>query len=97
MSCNQLLDTPEILKARVQAMEGPALIEAIEKFGREVVGPGAVARGAEMITYRSAGVDIDAGKELVETIKPMCKRTKRAGNAYCQYFVVSAYMLATSH
>jgi phosphoribosylformylglycinamidine cyclo-ligase len=31
------------------------------------------------ITYRDAGVDIDAGDELVERIKPHAKRTFRAG------------------
>src|SRR3977135_298519 len=29
------------------------------------------------ITYRDAGVDIDAGDELVERIKPIVKRTQR--------------------
>ena len=29
------------------------------------------------ITYRDAGVDIDAGDELVERIKPLVKRTQR--------------------
>ncbi len=29
------------------------------------------------LTYRDAGVDIDAGDELVERIKPMVKRTMR--------------------
>jgi len=31
------------------------------------------------LTYKSAGVDIDAGEALVEKIKPMCKATKRNG------------------
>jgi phosphoribosylformylglycinamidine cyclo-ligase len=31
------------------------------------------------LTYRDAGVDIDAGDELVERIKPYAKRTMRAG------------------
>ena len=31
------------------------------------------------ITYKSAGVDIDAGEALVEAIKPMCKATRRPG------------------
>ena len=29
------------------------------------------------LTYRDAGVDIDAGDELVERIKPLAKRTLR--------------------
>src|SRR5688572_3232423 len=31
------------------------------------------------ITYRDAGVDIDAGNALVEAIKPLAKATARAG------------------
>lgn len=31
------------------------------------------------LTYRDAGVDIDAGDALVSTIKPFAKKTKRAG------------------
>lgn len=33
----------------------------------------------ESLTYAAAGVDIDAGNELVERIKPAAARTKRAG------------------
>ena len=29
------------------------------------------------LTYKDAGVDIDAGNELVERIKPLVKRTRR--------------------
>ncbi|WFD36327.1 hypothetical protein MCUN1_003206 [Malassezia cuniculi] len=36
-------------------------------------------RAAEGLTYASAGVDIDAGNELVELIKPMAKSTQRTG------------------
>jgi phosphoribosylformylglycinamidine cyclo-ligase len=32
--------------------------------------------GAKPITYRDAGVDIDAGDELVERIKPLARRTR---------------------
>ena len=31
------------------------------------------------LTYRDAGVDIDAGEALVEAIKPEAKRTMRQG------------------
>ncbi|HEX7012157.1 MAG TPA: phosphoribosylformylglycinamidine cyclo-ligase, partial [Steroidobacteraceae bacterium] len=31
----------------------------------------------EPITYKDAGVDIDAGEELVERIKPLVKRSMR--------------------
>lgn len=70
-------DTAETLKAKVQALEGAALIQAIEKFGKEEIGP--VSGTTETLTYKSAGVDIDAGEALVEAIKPMCKRTRRPG------------------
>ena len=33
--------------------------------------------GSGILTYRDAGVDIDAGDELVERIKPAVKRTQR--------------------
>ncbi|KAG8462548.1 hypothetical protein KFE25_010373 [Diacronema lutheri] len=35
--------------------------------------------GRSPITYAQAGVDIDAGDELVQRIKPACKRTHRPG------------------
>jgi len=35
--------------------------------------------GSRSLTYRAAGVDIDAGERLVENIKPFAKRTMRAG------------------
>ena len=31
------------------------------------------------VTYRDAGVDIDAGNRLVEAIKPLARATRRAG------------------
>ena len=31
------------------------------------------------LTYRDAGVDIDAGNALVEAIKPLVRATRRAG------------------
>ena len=37
------------------------------------------SRSASPLTYRDAGVDIDAGDALVERIKPFAKRTMRAG------------------
>ncbi len=35
--------------------------------------------GGEPLTYRAAGVDIDAGDALVEAIKPLARTTRRAG------------------
>lgn len=37
------------------------------------------ARETQGMTYAAAGVDIDAGNELVERIKPLAKSTQRAG------------------
>lgn len=37
-------------------------------------------KGENGLTYADAGVDIDAGNELVERIKPAAKRTQRAGS-----------------
>ena len=61
-------DTAETLKAKVQALEGPAFIEAIDKYCRGTV-----------ISYADAGVSIDAGNTLVDVIKPFCKATRRPG------------------
>lgn len=68
-------ETAESLKAKVQPLEGQALIQAIELFAQGVIGPAA----KEVITYRTAGVDIDAGEALVDLIKPHCKSTVRSG------------------
>lgn len=77
-------DTPESLKARVQALEGACFISAIEQFGTESIGPHAPggtggAHASGIITYADAGVNIDAGESLVQRIKPFCKATQRAG------------------
>jgi phosphoribosylamine--glycine ligase/phosphoribosylglycinamide formyltransferase/phosphoribosylformylglycinamidine cyclo-ligase/phosphoribosylamine--glycine ligase/phosphoribosylformylglycinamidine cyclo-ligase len=66
-------DSPESLKARVQAMEGPLFVRAIEHIRTNT------GSGKEVITYRAAGVDIDAGEALVDAIKPACKATRRPG------------------
>jgi phosphoribosylformylglycinamidine cyclo-ligase len=41
--------------------------------------PPARASGGDGLTYRAAGVDIDAGEALVEQIKPLARATARAG------------------
>lgn len=61
-------DTAETLKAKVQHLEGPAFVEAIQSHIK-----------GKVISYADAGVDIDAGNNLVEMIKPYCKATRRAG------------------
>lgn len=72
---NLLVDTPDTLKARVQELEGEAFIEVIQKFRDNEIGPhfrnGLPNQHA--ITYKGAGVDIDAGEALVDRIKPFCK------------------------
>mmetsp|Transcript_11843 Transcript_11843/g.35574 ORF Transcript_11843/g.35574 Transcript_11843/m.35574 type:complete len:1009 (+) Transcript_11843:30-3056(+) len=87
--------TPQALKDRVQPMEGPLLIEAIRRFAAGDAGERFVPRpdllldddqnlettrdDDEVTTYRSAGVDIDAGNALVERIKPLAAATKVPG------------------
>lgn len=69
-------DTAESLKARVQPEEGPAFIAAVQKYCQKhniSTGTG------KAFTYADAGVDINAGNDLVEIIKPLCKSTRRPG------------------
>jgi phosphoribosylformylglycinamidine cyclo-ligase len=42
-------------------------------------GRGDAAKANEHLTYRAAGVDIDAGDALVEAIKPLARATRRSG------------------
>eukprot|EP00903_Cladosiphon_okamuranus_P006939 g6753.t1 len=77
-------ETPESLKAKVQAKEGPAFLKAMAQFmkqgraGGTRLPPPPPPSGKGM-SYKDAGVDIDAGNSLVERIKPACKSTRRAG------------------
>ena len=82
-------DTPLSLKARVQALEGPALCDAVSKLvadvraGRDAAVAASTSSSdgtaAAALTYASAGVSIDAGNALVDDIKPLAKATNRAG------------------
>jgi hypothetical protein len=80
-------ETVESLKAKVQALEGDTFVRAVGLFRDGKVGPyspvGSVdvkaKKALEILTYRGAGVDIDAGEALVEAIKPYCKATRRSG------------------
>lgn len=75
-------DTPDSLKAKVQQLEGMAYIQAIQMFIIGKIGP-SLGKGScsasSVLTYRAAGVDIDAGEALVDRIKPFCKATIRSG------------------
>jgi phosphoribosylformylglycinamidine cyclo-ligase len=46
---------------------------------RDMVAQDASGPANEPLTYRAAGVDIDAGDALVEAIKPLARATRRAG------------------
>ena len=46
-------------------------------FPRTVVGDASMSNVLSPLTYKEAGVDIDAGDQLVENIKPFAKRTMR--------------------
>ncbi|TDH73663.1 hypothetical protein CCR75_007939 [Bremia lactucae] len=78
MKCSVLThDTPETLKARVQQLEGAAFLHAI-KLAQTGLLRKSKAETKEM-TYADSGVSIDAGNELVNRIKPLCKSTIRVG------------------
>lgn len=62
-------ETAESLKVKVQALEGPAFVEAIKSYMKQ----------RAVVSYSDAGVSIDAGSNLVEMIKPFCKATRRPG------------------
>jgi len=87
-------ESPDTLKAKVQRLEGEALIEAIQLFQQQLKQQHVVEvakrqkhrderktkpDSQDHVTYRSAGVDIDAGNLLVERIKPFTKATARPG------------------
>lgn len=65
----ELDETVDSLKAKVQPLEGPAFVEAIQMYCRQ----------GKTISYADAGVSIDAGNKFVDVIKPLCKATRRSG------------------
>ena len=72
-------ETPETLKAKVQNLEGHAMLEAIKLFQATTLATTSTEKEKERVTYGSAGVDIDAGDRFVEKIKPLAKSTARTG------------------
>eukprot|EP01127_Copromyxa_protea_P014504 TRINITY_DN4050_c0_g1_i1.p1 TRINITY_DN4050_c0_g1~~TRINITY_DN4050_c0_g1_i1.p1 ORF type:complete len:993 (+),score=204.87 TRINITY_DN4050_c0_g1_i1:15-2993(+) len=75
--CNVTKDeTPDTLKAKVQALEGECLVEIVRKVQRRDLHP----QSSVSVTYKDAGVDIEAGDDLVDRIKPFCKATSRPGS-----------------
>ena len=81
-------DTVETLRGRVQAQEGPTFKEAIQGFRDRVMLQGEALEDwwthwgttdKLTLTYRDAGVNIDAGDALVQRIKPLCRATNRPG------------------
>jgi hypothetical protein len=75
-------ETVETLKAKVQALEGECLVEVVRKLQRQDL-KGRREEGGRKeggATYKEAGVDIEAGDDLVENIKPFCKGTARKGS-----------------
>jgi len=69
-------DSAEDLKQRVQQLEGAAFVEAVRLLHASLI---LEEQQAQPLTYKAAGVDIDAGEELVARIKPHCKATVRPG------------------
>jgi phosphoribosylamine--glycine ligase/phosphoribosylglycinamide formyltransferase/phosphoribosylformylglycinamidine cyclo-ligase/phosphoribosylamine--glycine ligase/phosphoribosylformylglycinamidine cyclo-ligase len=69
-------DTTESLKHKVQHLEADALVECILDFRNKRAIP---CDHPQALTYKAAGVDINAGESLVQRIKPFCKATMRIG------------------
>jgi phosphoribosylformylglycinamidine cyclo-ligase len=68
------------MASKDRSMDGSSLSGKREPSARS--GKGAPAARSELnehLTYRDAGVDIDAGEALVEAIKPLANATRRAG------------------
>ena len=70
-------ETSESLKAKVQALEQLALLEAIYMYQQGRLPYEMMTKKG--VTYSESGVDTAKGDSLVERIKPVCKATKRPG------------------
>ena len=79
------MDMYAVATRQVQAKEGPAFLKAMAQFvkqggaARTSLPPPPAPSSGKGMSYKDAGVDIDAGNSLVERIKPACKSTRRAG------------------
>eukprot|EP00953_Heterococcus_sp_UTEX-ZZ885_P026524 14314-Heterococcus_DN1.PRE.1 len=64
-------ETAASLRVKVQAREGPAFLQAIRMFQKGEIGPNtSTAARKTGVSYKDAGVDIDAGNALVELCGP---------------------------
>lgn len=84
---------PSIVQAKVQQLEGEALVSTIRRYKAGVLthlflpplhaAPSNVQSSAPAagftVSYADSGVSIDAGNMLVDRIKPVCKATMRPG------------------
>ena len=75
-----------LLQARVQALEGEALLSCLRAVQDGTVltlhnaaQPPATGGEVTQVTYADAGVSIEEGNALIEDIKPHCKATRRPG------------------
>eukprot|EP01126_Amoeba_proteus_P000657 TRINITY_DN10183_c0_g2_i11.p1 TRINITY_DN10183_c0_g2~~TRINITY_DN10183_c0_g2_i11.p1 ORF type:complete len:479 (+),score=103.32 TRINITY_DN10183_c0_g2_i11:1330-2766(+) len=72
-------ETVDTLKTKVQVLEGECLLEVIRRVQRDDLEARDKPVNTVHVSYRDAGVDIEAGDNLVEQIKPYCKATARPG------------------
>ena len=67
-------DTPKSLLLKLQTQQQQAFSKLVQMFAN-----GQMDAGDTGMTYSAAGVSIDAGNQLVDKIKPLCKATTQPG------------------
>ena len=67
-------DTPKSLLLKLQTHQHEAFSKLVQMFTN-----GQMDTGYTGMTYSAAGVSIDAGNQLVDRIKPLCKATSQPG------------------